>query len=62
MSEIVSATAQLAAPKTVYAFRPWASAQGMGMESAPGPGRPQVWDTADKFTATFSGRGRTPAT
>ncbi|HEV7422563.1 MAG TPA: fatty acid synthase subunit beta domain-containing protein, partial [Mycobacterium sp.] len=49
---VMSATAQLAAPKTVYAF-PGQGIQhkGMGMEvrSRSKAGR-KVWDTADKFT------------
>ena len=52
-SEIVmSATAQLAAPKTVYAF-PGQGIQhkGMGMEvRARSKAARKVWDTADKFT------------
>ena len=49
---VMSATAQLAAPKTVYAF-PGQGIQhkGMGMEvRARSKAARKVWDTADKFT------------
>lgn len=49
---VMSATAQLAAPKTVYAF-PGQGVQhkGMGMEvRARSKAARKVWDTADKFT------------
>jgi fatty acid synthase len=49
---VMSATAQLAAPKTVYAFPGQGiQSKGMGMEvRARSKAARKVWDTADKFT------------
>ncbi|WP_137149782.1 type I polyketide synthase [Mycolicibacterium sp. CR10] len=54
---VMSATAQLAAPKTVYAF-PGQGIQhkGMGMEvRARSKAARKIWDTADKFTRDVLG-------
>src|SRR5262245_32644221 len=60
---VMSATAQLAAPKTVYAF-PGQGIQhkGMGMEvRARSKAARKVWDTADKFTRDTLGCSVLPA-
>ncbi|MFV1470775.1 fatty acid synthase subunit beta domain-containing protein [Mycolicibacterium elephantis] len=54
---VMSATAQLAAPKTVYAFPGQGiQSKGMGMEvRARSKAARKVWDTADKFTRDVLG-------